>query len=76
MKEVSNTKTSISGLVGLNGVCIIPFGEIGIGDDSVVQKDPFEDEVPDDKEYEGYMTNVGFNLRLLSMMLIPFLAWR
>lgn len=63
MEEVSDTTTSISGLVDLNGVSILPFGEIDIGDDNIVQKDPFEDEVPDDSEYEGYMGNVGFNLR-------------
>jgi len=69
MKEVTDTETSISGLVDLNGVSIRPYEEIDIGDDNVVQKDPFDDEKPDYKKYD-YMGNVGFNLRLLSMMLI------
>jgi len=63
MEEVTDTTTSISGLVDLDGVSILPFGEINIGDDNIVQKDPFEGEVPDDKEYEGYMGNVGLNFR-------------
>ena len=63
MKEVSHTKTRISGLVDLNGVSIRLSGKINIGDDNLVQRDPFDDEVPDDKKYD-YMGNVGFNLRL------------
>jgi len=59
MKEVSDTETSISGLVDLDGVSILTYGKIDIEDDNIVQKDPFDDEVPDDREYK-----VGFNLRL------------
>ncbi|CAA7268308.1 unnamed protein product [Cyclocybe aegerita] len=57
MLEVIETKTSISGLVDLDGSSLLPVGEIDLKEDALIPKDPFKDEEPDDTEYEGYMGN-------------------
>ena len=58
MLEVTEKSTKISGLVDLNGVPLLSVGEIHLEDDCIIPKDPFEDETPDDTDYEGYMGNV------------------
>jgi len=59
MLEVSHTATTVSGLVSLDGVSLLPVGKITLGEDNLIPRDPFEDETPDDTEYEGYMGNVS-----------------
>ena len=58
MLEVNEKSTKISGLVDLDGVPLLSVGEIHLEDDCLIPKDPFEDEDPDDTDYEGYMGNV------------------
>lgn len=58
MLEVTEKSTKISGLVDLDGVPLLSVGQIHLEDDCIIPKDPFEDETPDDTEYEGYMGNV------------------
>jgi len=59
MLEVDHTTTTISGLVSLDGVSLLPVGKITLGEDNLIPRNPFEDETPDDTEYEGYMGNVS-----------------
>ncbi|KDR72653.1 hypothetical protein GALMADRAFT_142951 [Galerina marginata CBS 339.88] len=57
MMEVSDTTTTISGLVDLDGSPLVSVGKVHLDNDSLIPKDPFEDETPDDTDYEGYMGN-------------------
>jgi len=65
MMEVDSTSTNISGLVDLEGGSLVSLGKIEVEDNCLIPKEPFEDQSPDDEEYEGYMGNV----------IIHFLAW-
>ena len=58
MGEVESTTTTLSDVVDLCGTSLIPMGELVVDDDCVIPKEPFEDETPDDTDYEGYMGNV------------------
>ncbi|KIM42416.1 hypothetical protein M413DRAFT_27179 [Hebeloma cylindrosporum] len=53
MAEVGYATTKIFGVVDLNGIPLLPKGKIKIGDDCLIPKEPFEDVVPDKKDYEG-----------------------
>jgi hypothetical protein len=67
MLEVTEKSTKISGLVDLDGVPLLSVGQIHLEDDCIIPKDPFEDETPDDTDYEGYMGNVRSYLFLVSV---------
>ncbi|KAF9525405.1 hypothetical protein CPB83DRAFT_909165 [Crepidotus variabilis] len=57
MEETSRT-TSISGLVDLQGNSwLASHQSIELSDENLVQDEPFEDEAPDDTDYEGYQGN-------------------
>lgn len=56
-EETSRT-TTISSLVDLDGNFLIGEGKITVTNDGLIPNDPFEDEDPDDRDYEGYMGNV------------------
>jgi len=58
MAEVGHATTKIFGVVDLNGALLLPKGKIEVEDYCLVPKEPFEDVVPDKKDYEGYMGNV------------------
>ena len=58
MLEISETTTSITGLVDFEGISLLP-GKIELEKDNLVSGDPFEDKTPNKVEYEGYMGNVG-----------------
>lgn len=58
MAEVGHATTKIFGVVDLTGTLLLPKGKVKLRDDCLIPKEPFEDVVPDKKDYEGYMGNV------------------
>lgn len=60
MAEVEDTSLTIDNLVDLDGMEILHGKTLSLGTDSVIPEDYFEDESPDDHEYEGYTGNVSF----------------
>jgi len=61
MIEVYETDLTISNVVDLSGKK--PLNEdLSLDDTCLIPKDPFKDVDPDDREYEGYMGNVRFQL--------------
>ncbi|KAJ3511864.1 hypothetical protein NLJ89_g3859 [Agrocybe chaxingu] len=59
MEEEGYARSSVSGLVDLNGSLLLPGGQakITLSDDALIPRDAFEDVKPDRTEYEGYMGN-------------------
>ena len=64
MGEVERRTTTVSSLVDLNGKKLIGRGKIEVSEKELIPGDPFVDEDPDDRDYEGYMGNVGLALVL------------
>lgn len=58
MLEQTDTTLSVNNLVDLDGNLIMGMQDLGLGQDDLIPQNPFEDEAPDHKEYEGYMGNV------------------
>ena len=65
MLEVTGTDLSITNLVDLDGVQIVKTRPLLLSEENLIPKDPFEDEAPDDKDYEGYMGNVCHSISSL-----------
>jgi hypothetical protein len=59
MVEVLQTDLTISNLVDLNGMAVLQGPNIKLSEGCLIPEDAFEDEEPDDKDYEGYTGNVG-----------------
>ncbi|KAH8111037.1 hypothetical protein DFH11DRAFT_710036 [Phellopilus nigrolimitatus] len=57
MGEETERSMTVSNLVDLNGVNLIGKGTISLGEEELIPKDAFENEDPDDQDYEGYMGN-------------------
>ncbi|KAF8908586.1 hypothetical protein CPB84DRAFT_1843480 [Gymnopilus junonius] len=57
MAEVEETNTQISGLVDLSGKALLTAQPVPIDEEELIPRNPFEDAVPDGKEYEGYLGN-------------------
>ncbi|CAA7268307.1 unnamed protein product [Cyclocybe aegerita] len=59
MEEEGYARSSVSGLVDLNGSLLLPGSQVKItlSDDALIPRDAFEDVKPDKTEYEGYMGN-------------------
>ncbi|KIM42422.1 hypothetical protein M413DRAFT_27183 [Hebeloma cylindrosporum] len=70
MLEVIEKSTKIKGLVDLDGVPLLSVGKIDLDDDCIIPKDPFEDEDPDDTDYEGYMGNLDYWYRRTVLVLM------
>jgi hypothetical protein len=58
MEEVTDTDLSITNLVDLDGVQIVKLRPLSLSDENLIPENPFDDEDPDDSNYEGYMGNV------------------
>ena len=58
MLEVTDTDLTITNLVDLDGIEIVKTRPLLLSEENLIPQDPFEDEDPDDKDYEGYMGNV------------------
>jgi hypothetical protein len=59
MEEIDRSLT-ISNLVDLNGTTMMSGKDIHLEENSLIPENPFEDETPDETEYEGYMGNVCY----------------
>ena len=58
MAEVGDESTELSGFVDLKGNVLLPIKKLSISPEELVPKEPFEDQRPDQTDYEGYMGNV------------------
>lgn len=63
MIEVNERHTTLSSMTGLDGKPLFGMtNSLGIEEEYLVPGEPFEDEEPDETEYEGYMGNVSVYL--------------
>jgi|ERR1700722_13657519 len=59
MAEVTDKEMNISNLVDLDGSEVYLGRNISLPEECLIPDDPFDEQPPDDTEYEGYMGNVG-----------------
>ncbi|KAF5383237.1 hypothetical protein D9615_004868 [Tricholomella constricta] len=57
MGEIMETNLTLQNLVDLEGNSLLGHGSLGLSQENLIPKEPFEDETPDDTDYEGYMGN-------------------
>jgi hypothetical protein len=58
MAEVSDTTLKIENLVDLSGSQIPGISMLELSEENLIPENPFEDQVPDKSDYEGYLGNV------------------
>jgi hypothetical protein len=72
MEEVTDTDMTITNLVDLDGVQIVKLRPLSLSDENLIPANSFDDEDPDDSNYEGYMGNVCHSHSLSESHLIAF----
>jgi hypothetical protein len=70
MVEEIDRSMEISNLVDLNGHQLMAGKTMQLDQGSLIPENPFEDQDPDDTEYEGYMGNVRYALSMLTYYLL------
>ena len=58
MAEISDTTLTIENLVDLTGSQIPGITNFELSEENLIPDNPFEDQVPDESDYEGYLGNV------------------